>query len=209
MLFFLHQSYHAITHLMSIFPVMAVLAFLLAPVALQAQADKIHPFTQQLYTQWLDKLDAAETISKPGSDPEKALPVLEATEEWFSEKKQTLERHPDYKIALKRQLLLRIKQARITAISALAFAETALKNQKTDFLDGRGGAYEQLEKADKLVQSLIQVLGPDQQPIKELMAYVEQVRGKVQEKVGQIKSGGVNMATAAGAKLQNRPLKNG
>lgn len=178
-------------------------AFLFAfSLAVSAQDGRIHPFTEQMYTQWQSKLDATEAVTRPGGDPEKALPVLEATEEWFKEKKQTLERHPDYKLGLKRQLTLRIKQARITAVMGLVFADAAAKQQKTALLDGKGGAYDQLEKADKLVQSLIQVLGPDQDPVKDVLAYVENVRGKVKEKAGLIKGAGdINMATAAGVKL--------
>jgi len=186
------------THSFKAFFLFASLIFSLAA---HAQAEKTHPFTQQMYTQWLTKLDAAEAASKPGGDPAKAQPVLEAGEEWFNEKKQTLEKHPDHKVGLNRQLILRIKLARITAVGGLVFAEAAVKQQKTDLLDGKGGAYAQLEKADKLVKALIQVVGNDQQPVKDLVAYVENVRGKVQEKAGQIKSGGISMATAAGTNL--------
>jgi len=193
------------THCLNIFFRLAVvltgLAFLISPLTLQAQTEKIHPYTQQIYSQWQAKLDAAEEISKPGGDPDKALPVLEATDEWFNEKKQTLEKHPDYKVGLNRQLILRIKQTRITAVASLVFAEAAVKQQKTDLLDGKTGAYAQLEKADKLVNSLVQIIGPDQQPVKDLQEYVGKVRGKVQEKAGLIKTGGISMATAAGTKL--------
>ncbi|CAN5499266.1 hypothetical protein BH11PSE11_BH11PSE11_13450 [soil metagenome] len=199
----LHRSSHFFLHLFPSLLSAMVAAFLLAiSVNILAQESRIHPYTQQTYTQWENKLDATEAVTRPGGDPEKALPVLEATEEWFKEKQQTLERHPDYKVGLKRQLTLRIKQARITAVMGLVFADTAAKQQKTALLDGKGGAYDQLEKADKLVQSLIAVLGPDQDPVKDVAAYVENVRSKVKEKANMIKGAGdINMATAAGVRL--------
>lgn len=128
--------------------------------------------------------------------------MLEALEEWFKEKQQTLERYPDYKEGLRRQLTLRIKLTRITAINGLMFAEMALKQQKTGPLEDKGGAYDQLAKADKLAESLVKILGPDQEPVKDVLAYVAQVRGKVKEKAGQIKGGGgISMAVAEGTKL--------
>lgn len=168
-----------------------------------AQDAKIHPYTAQLTTEWKAKLDGAEAASRPGGEPGKALPVLEALEEWFKEKRQVLERHPEYKESLKRQLVLRIKLARITAVSGLVFADAAVKQQKTALLDGKGGAYAQMEKADKLAQSLVAVLGSDQAPVKELLAYIERVRDKVKEKAGQVKGGGGDIVTAVapGAKL--------
>lgn len=169
-----------------------------------AQDAKIHPYTAQLTAEWRSRLDAAEAASRPGGDPEKALPVLEGLEGWFQEKQQTLERHPDYKTDLKRQLLLRIKLARITAVKGLALAEAALKQQKGVLLTGKGGAYEQLEKADRLVQSLAAVLG-DQPAVKDTQAYVEQVRGKVKEKASQVKGGGGDLATAAGPGVKLHP----
>jgi len=189
------------THICKVFFLFASLIFLFSPLAAQAQAEKIHPFTQQMYTQWLTKLDASEEASKSEVNRVKVQTVLEAGEEWFSEKKRTIEKHPDYKVGLMRQLLLRIRLARITAVGSLIFAEAAAKQQKTDLLDGKGGAYTQLEKADKLVKALIQVVGSEQQPVKDLVAYVENVRSKVQENAGQIKSGGISMATAAGTNL--------
>lgn len=188
-----------------LFRILACASLFSAPLAAAApvnQAAKIHPYTQQLTTLWLAKLDEAEAISKPGGAPEKALPVLEALEEWFKEKQQTLERHPDYRDALKRQLMLRIKLTRITAMNGLVFAEIAVKQQKAAVLEDKGGAYDQLAKADKLAQSLVQILGANQQPVIDLLAFVAQVRGKVQAKAGQIKgAGGISMAVAEGTKL--------
>jgi len=183
-------------------------ALLLAVAApfLGAQETKIHPYTVQLTAEWRTKLDAAEAVSKPGGSPEQAMPVLEALEDWFKEKQQVLERHPDYKESLKRQLLLRIKLARITAVGGLVFADAAVKQQKTALLDGKGGAYAQLEKADRLVASLVAVLGPDQQAVKDVQAYVAQVRGKVVEKAGQVKGGGGDIATAVAPGVKLHPF---
>lgn len=183
-------------------------ALMLAAVApfLAAQEAKIHPYTAQLTTEWRTKLDGAEAVSKPGGSPEQAVPVLEALEAWFQEKQQVLERHPDYKESLKRQLLLRIKLARITAVGGLVFADAAVKQQKTALLDGKGGAYAQLEKADKLVASLVAVLGTEQQAVKDLQAYVAQVRAKVVEKAAQVKGGGGDIATAAAPGVKLHPF---
>ena len=183
--------------------VCALLLLLMSPSVVPAQDDKVHPYTQQMYTEWLGKLDVAESASKPGSNTDMALPILEEAEGWYNQQKQTLARHPDYKIALNRQLILRMKQTRITALNGLAFAEAAIKQQKTDLLSGRGGAYDQLSKADKLVESFIELLGSDQQPVKDLVAYVEQVRAKVQEKAAQVTSGGISLAVPPGAKVDS------
>lgn len=182
----------------------ALLLLLLAP-GLAAQDAKIHPYTAQLTAEWRQKLDGAEAVSRPGGDPEQALPALEALEAWYQEKKQVLERHPEYKESLKRQLLLRIKLTKLTAVSGLVFADAAVKQQKTSLLDGKGGAYAQLEKADRLVQSLAAVLG-DQPAVKDLQAYVEQVRGKVKEKAGQVKGGGGALATAVDPGVKLHPF---
>jgi len=183
----------------SLMSCLLALCMLVAPPAL-AQG-KIHPFTQQMWDQWNAKLDVSEAASKPGGSPEAALPVLEAGEEWFKEKRQTLERHPDYKNNLTRQMLLRIKQTKITALGALVFADSAVKTKNTDLIDGKGGAYDQLKRADALVGSLTEILG-EQDAIKNLAAYVEQVRGKVQEKAASITSaGGIKLVLPADTKL--------
>ncbi len=188
-------------------PALLLLALALPALipGLAGQDAKIHPYTAQLTAEWCLKLDAAEAASRPGGDPDKALPVLEALEGWFGEKKQTLERHPEYKESLKRQLLLRIKLAKLTAVSGLVFADAAVKQQKTVLLDGKGGAYAQLEKADRLVQSLAAALG-DQPAVTDLRAYVEQVRGKVKEKAALVKGGGGALATAVAPGVKLHPF---
>jgi hypothetical protein len=164
-------------------------------------AERIHPYTQQLTDQWLSNLDKAEAASKPDSDMAVARKSLESLEEFFKEKKQTLERHPDYKKYLLRQVKLRIKLAKVTAISGLAIADAGAKKGSSDYFTGKGGAYAEMEKADAWVEAVASVTGKDQQAYTDLAAYVEQVRAKIKEKAGQIKVGGVSMVTDPGVKL--------
>ena len=174
----------------------AVFFFVLLLISGPARAeDKIHPFTQQTYDQWLSKLTDSETASKPGGDPAKALPVLVAGEEWFNEKQKTLEKHPEYKTGLQRQLTLRLKQTRITAVIGLAIADGAVKEKKPELFDGKGGVYEQLDKADKLAKSIADAIGSDQPAVKDLFAYVEQVKGKCKEKADSMKVAGAGGGT--------------
>jgi hypothetical protein len=174
--------------------------------AAEAEA-KIHPFTQQTHDQWLAKLTEAEAASKPGGTPEAARPVLEACDVWFMEKKKTLEKHPEFKTPYVRQLTLRIKLARIVSIFGLAAAEGAVKQKKTDLLDAKGGAYEQLDKADKIAATIVEALGNDQKPVQDLLAYLKQVREKVKEKAASIKGSGgaegISLAVPAGTKLHS------
>ena len=172
-----------------------------SPAANPSAAAAIHPYTQQMTAEWLTSLEKAEAASKPGEKPETARPVLEASEAFFSEKKQILERHPDYKNPLLRQVLLRIKLAKITAVGGLVLAEIGLTKKDPKFFSDKGGAYEELAKADAWVEGVASVTGKDQQAYTALAAYVAQVRAKVGEKAAQIKVGGVAMVTAPGVKV--------
>jgi len=194
--------------LLSVLSVLSVLLLGVAATPVRAQAPaasadsaKIHPYTQQMTTEWLARLDKAEAVSKPGGSPEAAKPVMEELETFFAEKKQVLERHPDYKKPLLRQLLLRIKLAKITAVSGLAVAEAGLTRKDPAFFNGRGGAYEQLDKADALVEAVASVLGKEQQAYTDLAAYVAQVRTKVGEKAAKVTVGGVAVVNTSGAKI--------
>jgi len=179
-----------------------LLIFVLScPLLSSAAPDRIHPYTQQLTDQWQAGLDKAEAASKPNGDMAVAKKSIESLEEFFKEKKQTLERHPDYKKYLLRQVLLRIKLAKITAISGLAQAEAGLKKGSAEFFTGKGGAYDEMAKADALVEAVASVTGKEQQAYADLLAYVNQVRGKIKEKADQIKVGGVGMVTDPGVKL--------
>lgn len=171
------------------------------PLNSLASAGKIHPYTQQMTDQWLVNLDKAEAASKPGGDIAAAKKALESLELFFKEKKQTLERHPDYKKPLLRQVLLRIKLAKITAVSGLAQADAGVKQNRPEYFTAKGGAYDELSKADALVEAVASVIGKEQQGYTDLVAYVEQVRGKVKEKAAQVKVGGIATVTAPGVKL--------
>lgn len=179
-----------------------LLTFLLcSPLPSPAAPERIHPYTQQMTDQWQANLDKAEAASKPNGDMAVAKKSLEALEEFFKEKKQTLERHPEYKKYLLRQIMLRMKLAKITAVSGLAQAEAGLKNGSADFFTAKGGAYDEMAKADALVEAVASVIGKDQQAYTDLLAYVNQVRDKVKEKADQIKVGGVGVVTDPGVKL--------
>lgn len=176
---------------------MSILASPLSSLA----AERIHPFTQQMTDQWLANLDKAEADSKPNADLTAAKKSLESLEQFFKEKKQTLERHPDYKKHLQRQVILRVKLAKVTAINALAIADAGVKKGSAEFFTGKGGAYEELAKADAWVEAVAAVIGKEQNGYTDLVAYVERVRGKVKEKAGQIKVGGVSIAARPGVKI--------
>jgi len=178
-----------------------LISVLSSPLIVSAAPERIHPFTQQMTDQWLANLDKAEAASKPNSDMTVAKKSLEALEEFFKEKKQTLERHPDYKKHLVRQVKLRIKLAKITAISGLAQADAGVKKGAAEFFTAKNGAYDELAKADAWVEAVAGVIGKEQQAYTDLAAYVEQVRGKIKEKAAQIKVGGVAMVTDPGVKL--------
>ncbi|MBL9207173.1 MAG: hypothetical protein JNN01_18940 [Opitutaceae bacterium] len=189
-------------------PLLSALLLGVVATSLRAQAPaasndaaKIHPYTQQMTTEWLARLDKAEAVSKPGGSPEAAKPVMEELETFFAEKKQVLERHPDFKKPLLRQILLRIKLAKITAVSGLAAAEKGLSRQDPAFFNGKGGAYEQLAKADALVEAVASVVGKEQQAFTDLAAYVAQVRTKVGEKAAKVTVGGVAVVNTSGAKV--------
>jgi len=172
-----------------------------SPVSSFAASERIHPFTQQMIDQWQANLDKSEAASKPNGDIAVAKKTIESLEEFYKEKKQTLERHPDYKKYLQRQIILRIKLAKITAISALTQAEKGLQAGSADFFSAKGGAFDEMAKADALAEAVASVIGKEQQVYTDLTAYIEQVRGKVKEKADQIKVGGVGVVTDPGVKL--------
>lgn len=161
---------------------------------------KVHPFTQQMTDQWLAQLNAAEAASRPGQKPEAARTVLQAAESFFREKQQTLARHPDYERNLLRQVTLRIKLARITAVMGLLAADLAVKTSDASLLNRpKDGAYAELKNAEALTADVAAVIGTDQEAYTGLVSYVANVRAKVDEKAGQIKTGGVATAAPAGA----------
>lgn len=164
-------------------------------------AQAVHPHTQMLHAEWLVKLSAAEAASRPNGSPEAAQVAIAALDSWFLEKKQTLERHPQYKQGLVRQLMLDVKLARITAVGALQMADLGVARKSAQFFNDKDGAYDRLSKADAIAEAIAVHTGKQQVAYTDLVAFIEQVRGKVKEKAASVQVGGVNTVVPAGARL--------
>lgn len=166
-------------------------------------AEAVHPYTQQLHAEWLTRLGAAEAASRPNGNLEAAQAAISGLDSWFLEKKQTLERHPDYKAALVRQLTLRVKLARITAVGALQMADLGVSRKDAAFFSDKDGAYERMARADALAESIAAHTGKEQDVYTGLVAFLDQVRGKLKEKAAQVQVGGVGTVLPAGTRLHS------
>ena len=162
-------------------------ALLASPAPRVMQAAQAAPLLRDA---WMQKLAEAEAMSKQGADIETAARTLEAVDEWFTENRPALEADPDYKAGLNRQTLLRVKLARLFASLAHSRAESAVRERNSALLEEPGGAFDRLDRADKLAQALTHFLGPKNAVVNNLRAYIELVRGDVMKKARALKEGG-------------------
>jgi hypothetical protein len=185
-----------------------VALLVLLTVVGSARAEQVHPFTQQLYDEWALQLEKAEAASAPDASVEKAKVALEASDSWFKEKRQTLERHPDYQKGFDRQLRLRASLAKTTANLALFYAERAVAEKRPDYFDAPGGVYQQLARADAVIRSLAEATAPDHALVVDATAHVADLRTKIKAKAAQFTGpGGIAVAPVEGVGLSAKEQK--
>lgn len=148
-----------------------------------------------LQSEWVTRLSATEAVTGPGADLEKAQAALNVLEGWFEANKTALVKVADYRTLMPRQIKLQMKLAKVTALQALVDAEKAVAQRNPSLVDS---ANADLARADALTQAIAALIGADHDAVRGLKAYIDDVRGKVQAKVAQVKTGG---GTASSGRL--------
>lgn len=147
-----------------------------------------------LASEWASRLTAAEAVTRPGADLDKAEAALNDLQSWYQSNQASLAKVSDYKDLMPRQIKLQIKLARVTAVHALVEAEAAVKQQSPLMATS---ATQKLAQADAIVSSIAAIIGDDHQAVTELRTQIDGVRAKVTAKVAEVRSGG----SSSGARL--------
>ena len=160
-------------------------------------ADRIHPYTLQNWEAWQKAMQVAEDAVARKAPASELLKVLEATEAFYAEHRQVLERHPDYAQGLERQLTERLSLAKLYANMAFIYAKVAAEKKFGAPLTEPGGAFSRLVQADAVLKSYAAVKGESDPAFLAVQSHVAGVRKQASSVAEQLNETGVAVAPAS------------
>jgi hypothetical protein len=158
-----------------------------------AVAEVIHPYTQQNWDQWQGLMDAADAAVAKKAPADEMLKALEATEAFFSERAQPLQRHPDYPKGLEHQLAIRLSLVKLQANMGFLYAKTAADKRNGTLLTQPGGAFDRLTKANDLLKTYLAVKGADDESGQKMVTYVAELRKQADNVGTQLNAAGISV----------------
>ncbi len=156
--------------------------------------EKIHPYTKQNWDEWQQRLQAAEDAVAKKAPADEMVKLLEATESFYAERKQPLERHPDYAKGLERQLAARLSLVKLYANMGYLYAKTAIEKKSGTPLTQPGGAFARIEQAAATLKAYGDAKGPGDASFQKMQAYVTDIKRQVDEAGAHLNSTGVAVA---------------
>jgi hypothetical protein len=169
-----------------------------ALVALPALAQgTIHPYTQQNWSEWQAKMQAADDALARKAPVDELRTALEAPDTFHSERMQVLKRHPQYAEGLERQLGLRLKRVKLYANMGYLYAKTAAEKRNASLLTQKGGAYACMDEAAAILASYKEAKGEADTGYRQMEQYVAELRKQVDGVAPQLGAVGVSAAPRA------------
>lgn len=160
------------------------------PAAAQAG---IHPYTQQNWDEWQQKMKAADAAMERKAPVDEMLAALEAPDAFHAERTQVLKRHPSYAEGLERQLGLRLKLSKLYANIGFMYAKSAADKRDAGLLNQKGGAFARLEQASATLGSYKQAKGEADAGFRQMDQYVADIRKQVDSVASQLGAAGVSV----------------
>ncbi len=165
-----------------------------ALVALPALSQgAIHPYTQQNWDEWQQKMKAADEAMARKAPVDELLAALEKPDAFHAERTQVLKRHPNYAEGFERQLGLRLKLTKLYANIGFMYAKSAADKKDAGLLNQKGGAFSRLEQAAATLGTYKQAKGEADPGFRQMEQYVADIRKQADSVASQLGSAGVSV----------------